>query len=271
MAFTLALAAAPASAQQVRDLGTSSRGLVSDSSALLAARDVVALMGLDCDVSSAALRGRTEDGASQYEVACRDRPGYLVAGQTAHNCLDLSGQNERVRRGESAGAFVPVCRLRASRNPLRHYSRMATEAGLDCRADQGGALGRSPAGGSIYEIGCPGTMGARIEQSAHGWTVTDCLTVRAQGGACRFTTGSEERATFRRWLVGSAAETCAPTQLRGMGRNSAGLDYFEIACAVGGPIVVGLDDSRRVATVLSCPDAAHIGDGCRAAYRTTGD
>lgn len=44
----------------------------------------------------------------------------------------------------------------------------------------------------------------------------------------------------------------------------AGLDYFEVACARGGPIVVGLNDRRGVANVLPCADAAHIGGGCRA-------
>ncbi len=263
-AFGFGLLATAASAQQIRDHGSTGRGLISDSSSLLAARDAVARAGLDCDVRSAALRGRSEDGVTQYEVACDNRPGYLIAGQTAHNCLALAGQNDRVRRGESAGSFVPACRLRANRSPMRHFSRMAAEAGLDCRTDQGVAVGLSPAGGAIYEIGCRGTMGARIEESADGWIVNDCLLVRAQGAVCRFTTEAEERVTFRRWLEGSAAEACAPTQLRAMGRNSAGLDWFEVACARGGPLVVGLNDSRRVANVLSCADAAHIGGGCRA-------
>lgn len=264
LAFGLSLLAAPASAQQVRDLGTTSRGLVSDGGTLLAARDAVAQTGINCDVTSAGFRGRSDDGASQYEVACRNRPGYLiVAGRTVYNCLALSGQNERVRRGESVGSFVPVCRLRANRNPIRHFHRMAAEAGLDCRVDEGVAVGLSPAGGAIYEIGCRGTMGAWIEESANGWIANDCLTVRAQGNDCRFTTAAEELTGFRRWLAGSAAATCTPTQLRGMGRNAGGLSYYEVACAGGGPIVVSLDGGRRVTNVLPCADALHIGGGCR--------
>lgn len=266
-ALGLTAAPAPASAQQIRDLGSTSRGLVSDSGALLAARDVVAQAGIDCDVTSAALRGRTDEGANQYEVACRDGPGLIVAGQTAFNCLALAGQNDRVRRGESAGALVPACRLRANRNPIRHYARMAAGAGLDCRVDDGAAVGLSPAGAAIYEIGCRESLGAWIEESAGGWIVKDCLAVRAQGTACRFTTGSEELAGFRQWLAGSAAGSCAPTRLRGMGRNAAGLDWFEVACAESDPIVVGLNEGRGVATVLSCADAAHIGGGCQAGRR----
>jgi hypothetical protein len=261
-------------AQQTLERTPTTRGLIRDTSVLMAARDAVARAGVDCHVTSAALLAVGDMGDRHYEVVCRDAPGYLiVAGtsNTAYNCLLLASQYERFERDGSSTRHLPACMLRSNRNPVRHIASMAARAGVDCRVDEGRVVGLTPAGNGTYEVGCRRTAGAWIEQAPDGWIVTDCLEVRARGDLCQFTTESEELAAFHRRLGGSAAEACAPTLLRAMGRNSAGLDYFEVACAVGGPIVVGLDDSRRVANVLSCPDAAHIGSGCRAAYRTSGD
>ncbi|WIY68533.1 hypothetical protein KB221_10545 [Aquidulcibacter paucihalophilus] len=144
---------------------------------------------------------------------------------------------------------------------------MATHAGMDCRVDEGRVVGLSPTGTTIYEIGCRRAPGAWIEQASGVWTVTDCLDVRSRGDLCQFTTESEEVAGFRPRLSGSAAEACAPTRVRDMGRNAAGLTWYELTCAGGDPIVVSLDAGRRVTNVLSCTEAAHIGDGCRAEVR----
>lgn len=262
----LSLTFSQALAQQTLERSPTTRGLIRDTSVLLAARDAAARAGADCHVTAAALRGMDSFGDRQYEVACRNGPGYLiVAGTspTAYNCLLLASQNERF---ESAGASTrqaPACLLRANRNPVRHFAAMATRAGLGCRVDEGRVVGLSPAGSPIYEIGCWRAVGGWIEQDSNGWIVTDCLEIRSRGDVCRFTAESEEVAGFRRWLEGSPAEICAPTRLRGMGRNAAGLTYYELTCSTGAAMIVSLDAGRRVTNVLSCTDAAHIGDGCR--------
>ena len=257
----------PALAQQTLERSPTTRGLIRDTSVLLAARDAAARAGADCDVTGAVLRGRDSFGDRQYEVACREGPGYLiVAGMTniAHNCLLLASQNERFERERASTRQAPACLLRANRNPVRHFASMATRAGLDCRVDEGRVVGLSPAGSATYEIGCRRAGGAWIEQGSAGWTVTDCLEIQSRGDICQFTAESEEVAGFRRWLEGSPAEVCAPTRLRSMGRNAAGLTYYQLTCSDGAAIIVGMDTGRRVSNVLSCADAAHIGDGCRA-------
>lgn len=259
----------PALAQQTLERSPTTRGLIRDTSVLLAARDAAARAGADCDVTGAALRGRDSFGDRQYEVACREGPGYLiVAGttNTAHNCLLLASQNERFEREGASTRQASACLLRANRNPVRHFASIAARAGMDCRVDEGRIIGLSPVGNTIYEIGCRRAPGAWIEQAPGAWTVTDCLDVRSRGDLCQFTTEPEELAGFRPRLAGSAAERCAPTRVRDMGRNAAGLTYYELTCAGSAPVVVSLDAERRVTNVLSCTGAAHIGDGCRADY-----
>lgn len=264
---SLSVTFSPALAQQTLERSSTTRGLIRDTSVLLAARDAAARAGADCHVTAAALRGRDSFGDHQYEVACRDGPGYLiVAGTTniAHNCLLLASQNERFEREGASTRQAATCLLPANRDPMRHFTSIAIRAGMDCGVDEGRVVGLSLEGNPIYEIGCRRAPGAWIEQAPRDWIVTDCLDIRSRGDLCQFTSESEELADFRRGLAGSVAEACAPTRLRDMGRNRSGLTYYELTCAGGAPVVVSLDPGRRVTSVLSCTEAAHIGDGCRA-------
>jgi hypothetical protein len=267
LALALSLVAAAASAQQTLDETPTTRGRVRDTATLLAAQDAAARAGIDCVVTSASLRGKDGFGDRQYEAVCREGPGYLIVDgvrPAAHSCLLLASQSDRFQRGEPSSRPAPTCVLRGNRNPVRHFASMAAEAGMDCRVDEGRVVGLSPAGNTIHEIGCRRAPGAWIEQASGGWVVTDCLDIRSRGDLCRFTTEPEELAGFGPRLAGSAAEACAPTRVRDMGRNAAGLTWYELTCARGAPIVVSLDAGHRVTNVLACTDATHIGDGCRA-------
>ena len=267
LAMGLSLLAATAEARQTQERDPTSRGRIRDTTALLAARDAAARADIACDVTNAVVRDVGESGSRHYEVVCRNAPGYLIVASTsttAYNCLLLASQAERSGRDGAATAEAPTCRLRANRDPVRHLAPLAARAGMNCRVDEGRVVGLSGDQSPIYEIGCRGAIGAWIEQAPGGWIVTNCLEVRSRNDVCQFTTEREELAGFRRWLAGSPAQTCGPTRLRSMGRNAAGLSYYEVGCADGAPLVVGLDADRRVGTILPCADAAHVGDGCRA-------
>lgn len=260
----LSLLACPASAQDRNGRNPTTRGLLGDPEVLRAAQAEVVRIGVDCDVTDAVLRAQGENGERQYEVACRDGPGYLILSTTvtAWGCLLLASQNERFGREGRSGS--PTCRLPRNRNSVRHYASFAARAGVPCRVDEGRVVGLAPDGGPIYEVGCRNAVGAWIEQNAGSWTVTDCLDIRFRGGNCQFTTVTEERAAFGDLLRTSPARDCTPISLRGMGRNAGGLAYVEVACGSGAEIVVSMDSDRRVIDVLPCADAAHIGGGCRA-------
>lgn len=270
LGVALGLVATAASAQRSLGETPTTRGRVRDTATLLAAQDAAARAGADCVVISASLRGMDSFGDRQYEAVCREGPGYLIVdgtSPTAHSCLLLASQSDRFQRGEPSSRPAPTCVLRANRNPVRHFASMAAQAGMDCRVDDGRVVGLSPAGDTIYEIGCRRAPGSWIERASGVWVVTDCLDIRSRGDLCRFTTEPEELAGFHPRLAGSAAEACAPTRVREMGRNAAGLTWYELTCAGGAPVVVSMDDGGRVTTVLSCTDAAHIGDGCRTEVR----
>lgn len=265
LTIALGFLASPAWAQRTLERSPTTRGMVRDTSTILAARDAADRAGADCRVTEAALRGIDTAGDRHYEIACRDGPGYLIVAGTrdiAYDCLMLESQNARLAREGRSERSSPVCTLRSNQNPTRHLASMAARAGMDCRVDGGRVVGISPDQNPIYEIGCRGTAGAWIERAAEGWAVTNCIEVRSRGDVCQFTSETEELLGFRQRLAGSAAQACAPTQLRAMGRNAVGLSYFEVTCGRGESLVVGLDEAHQVTNILSCAEAAHIGSGC---------
>lgn len=257
--FGLIVSASPATAQEVRDLGTTMRGRIGrDATAAFAAREAADQAGVSCSVTNGILRGRDAGGATHYEVACADSPGFIVIGgppYRAISCLALSA-NGRAARGPA------TCRLRENADLRRHYARMAASAGVACVVDAGRLAGLSPRGATIYEIGCAGPSGYWLEQSGTGWLVTECLTVSSQGGECRLTSRQEDRAAFRSRLAQTELERCDVAEVRAMGQSDEG-SYFEVRCGAARNIVVGFDPSGAFREVIPCADAALIGGGCQ--------
>lgn len=215
--------------------------------------------GRSCQVTEAIVVGRDLEHKAVYEAACADGPGFVVVDRRhpiAVPCAELvSGQGRR----DLDVDFVAVeqCRLRSNQPDLTHFAALAAEAGVTCRVDQAAEIGRS-----TYEIGCDGADGYWIEQTATGWTRTDCLKVVGQGGACRFTTAEEQGQTLSAKLGGSPAAGCSVSQAVYVG--AAGSDhYYEARCGDGAGYMLRMGDDGALRQTFACEDAAHIGGGCQ--------
>jgi hypothetical protein len=140
---------------------------------------------------------------------------------------------------------------------------LARQAGLDCRVDAGAMIGLTPEGGRLYEAGCADAEGAWLERTAGGgWRITDCLTVVARGGACRFTTEAESLAAFETRLSEAGETGCRPARLRHMGQGPSG-PLYEVGCrGEGDGVVARFNADGRIGEVLPCEAAKHIGGGC---------
>lgn len=163
LCIALIAGASPGGAQEVRDLGTTTRGrLGSDATVTAAAQEAIDRAGVSCRVTNGRLRGRDASGTTHYEVACSDGPGFIVVGgppYEATSCLLLEGARRR-----SGG----TCRLSGNADTRRHYARMAASAGVDCVVDRGRFVGMSPQEGFIFEVSCagPGGSGSRTPPTA---------------------------------------------------------------------------------------------------------
>lgn len=245
-----------ATAQEVRDHGTSTRGLVRDGWAVAEASALLAQTSVTCLVADARLRGRDERGSAQYEVACDDGPGFLVVTApriAAISCLALA---------TGGGPRAPTCRLPANRNVLAHFRRAASAAGVVCRVDRGRYVGLTTGGAEIYEIGCDGLAGGWVVWSRGDASFKSCLIVEVEGGTCTLTSAAERLATAAQLLRGSAVETCAPVEARFMGA-SAGIQHYEVRCRAGDHVVARLPREGGPPDIVPCEAATLIGGGCR--------
>ncbi len=250
----------PAPPAQSRSRG--SRALPG-ASVKLEAQTVAVAAGLDCQVASAISLGRDPVGRAVYEVTCVRGPGYLLHDgypPRGYDCVALAGQADASAARAPAAPLLATCRMTANRNVLAVLREFAREAGIACEIDEGAMAGQSPTGARIYEIGCDGVDGSWLEQTATGWTTTECLVVRAQNGTCRFSTEDEGVTTVRAWVAG-AGPACDITRVRYMGGSADGA-FYEVGCAMGPGSVIRLDAARAVQDVLPCPDATHVGGGC---------
>lgn len=253
-------------AQQSLDRTATSRGRIADASGLLEAQDAVARVGVDRVVQRAVVRASNSRGERHYEVACSNGLGYFVVtgrSEQIHSCLLLASQYDRLAQSGESTRNAPICELATNADRSRQLAGIARDAGLTCEVDGGRVVGVSPIGSPIYEVGCRDEVGAWIERSPGGWSVVDCIEVRARNDACNYTSSTEEAVVFGRWLNGSAAGDCAPVGVEAMGRNAAGTVYYEVTCTAGDDLVVGLSPERQVTSVRRCAEAAHIGNGCR--------
>jgi len=191
---------------------------------LASAQAQVAAAGVDCQVTEATNPGLIGE-AQVYEAACASGPGYILIASTppqAFNCLELAGTAYLARLNDPAADVGQQCAMPANQNGLAVIGGWAREAGVTCTVDEALAVGKSDANNVVYEVGCAGVDGYRLEKANGQWALQDCLQIVSAGGSCRFTTAEEQNATLQAKLSGTEAANCAVQQVRVMGSNANG-------------------------------------------------
>ncbi|MFC5371511.1 hypothetical protein ACFPIF_03050 [Brevundimonas faecalis] len=224
-------------------------------------------LGNTCQISEAKLLGQSADAnkTSMYEIACATGPGYIVLGSTppsATDCLVLAASAQQARARDPEADVGTQCTLPANDNAQAVFASYAKEAGMDCAIDGAAIVGAASDGAIVYEIGCAGTEGARIQKSATGWTRSSCFELASINTACRFTTPAELAATLKGWLAGSEAANCDVQQSRFMGQNANGV-FYEASCAGADGVIVRFNAEKAVQQVYPCATAQPIGGGCK--------
>lgn len=227
------------------------------------AQELVTAAGATCQVSEAALLGTAPDGASYYEVGCAVAPGFIVASTTppaALNCFELISSARNAREADPAADVGTECKMPANMAMLPVVTGYAQSAGVPCAIDDAIATGKTETG-LVFEVGCAGAQGYRLENEAGAWKKIDCLQLTSAGATCKFTTPEEISASVKGWLAGSDAAACDPTQTRVMGTNTRGT-FYEVKCTGDVGYVFLTNAEQAVQQVYACADAAHIGGGC---------
>ncbi|MNE11430.1 hypothetical protein D3C80_1041880 [compost metagenome] len=237
-----------------------------DPAAVLAqAQGFLTAANTNCQATEAKLLGQTAEKISLYEAVCATGPGYIVVGSTPPetlDCLVLASQADKKRQADPAADVGTVCTLPANDNAMAVFTAYAREAAVPCQVDQGAVIGATSDGAFVYEIGCAGADGYRIQRASTGWEKTECLQVLQQNATCSFTTPAEQAATVKSWLTGSEAAACDVQQVRLMGFNNNGR-FYEATCAGADGVIVRFNTEMAVQQVYPCAIAEKIGGGCK--------
>ena len=246
---------------------------------LAAAQQLFAANGIPCQMTEANLRGQTPDTRSMYEVVCTNGFGYLSltglaastdeAGQAKAaiepvfiECIEAQVTYDRAIAASAEAAPPPKCDLPANQNFIPVFAAMSAEAGIACTVDQGTIVGRK-AKTSVYEIGCAGADGYRINRAAQGWEVASCLELANANVTCDFTTKPEQLATVKTWLAtNEKTAACDINNVRYMGSNPNG-SFYEAACNGAEGFITRMDNAKTIEEVYPCSEAEKIGDGCK--------
>lgn len=224
---------------------------------------LVAEAGLACNIREVDLRGYDARGDGLYEIACREGAGYLILDArpaVVHPCLMLQGIRLDRRPGRMRQANPPQCQLAGNTDPVPELMARARDAGIDCDIDAVAVLGLDTDRHPLIEVGCRDRAGAWL-QGADSRTVTSCLIVEAQGGACGLTDAAERAREARLWLAGTEAADCDVTEAVFRGRTPEA-EVYEVLCAAGEGLTFGRTDNGRLSDVRTCGASAAVGRPC---------
>ena len=234
--------------------------------AAMAAQRIATGAGVSCRVVEANVIGQTTDSQRiTYEAACATGPGYILVNSVppeARDCVLLAGQAEADRAANPNADVGVQCVIAQNKDIARAVAGYATEAGIACTVDAGAPLGRTAENTLIYEVGCAGLDGYRIEKTATGWTKTECAVIATQNSTCRFSTAEEAVATLKARMAGSDAAACDVVQSRYVGA-AAGDTIYEARCGAGNGLFVRFTPEFTVRQTYACEIAQRIGGGCR--------
>ncbi len=234
--------------------------------AAMAAQRIANAAGVTCQVVEANVIGQTTDRQRvTYEAACASGPGYILVNSIppeARDCVLLAAQAEADRAANPNADVGAQCVIAQNKDVARAVAGYAAEAGIACTVDEGAPLGRTADNTLIYEVGCAGLDGYRIEKTATGWSTTECAVIVTQNSTCRFSTAEEQAATLKARVAGSEAEACDVVQARYIGA-SAGDTLYEAKCGAGNGVIVRFTPEHVVRQVFPCEAAQRIAGGCR--------
>jgi len=277
--MALALIAPEAASAQTRGRPAAAAAATPEQN-IAAAQAAATAAGLACQVTEATLLGSAAGASGNlYEAACATGPGYLITASTppqAIDCVLLASQlakaaanapaaaapepQRRGRRSAEPEVKTVACALPANLDLLRVQAEYAREAGIACQVDQATPIGAAPDGAIVYEIGCAGSDGYRINKEGGVWTKVECLKLVSANGTCEFTTTAEQSATVQALLVGTDADDCAVEQARFMGGNANG-EFYEAKCGGGTGYILRVKEAKTE-QIYSCATARQIGGGC---------
>jgi hypothetical protein len=244
------------------DAGMKAKGMA-------AAPGLVTAAGLDCQPSAAAQLGQQNDpkthtSSTIFEIACKDREGFLVidhAGKAPpdpYTCLEMEGT--------PAGNLK--CSLPENANPAAGLQPIVAKVNTTCQVAKARVLGHSQQGKQTFlEVACQDGDGFIVTASdplstTQPVAMQPCLAyAESQNIKCTLTDAAAELARVDQ-LAAQSGKTCQVKDRRYMLTTQDGMNFYEIACQDGKGYVLQQAAAGNLVKTIDCANADYVGGGC---------
>ncbi len=210
-----------------------------------------------CQVTESSLLGQREDETKLYEVACATGPGYILVAvegaPTAADCVLQSSLAWQLRQENPEADVGLQCALPGNQNRVQVISAYGQQAGVSCETDEAVAWNTT-----VYEVGCAGADGYRLEKSETGWSAMPCWRYALiASDTCKLSTAEENRMEWPKLVANTEIAACNIEDVAWMGDNPERGAFYELKCSTGEGVIVRFHEGATQ-QVYSCVDAVQI-------------
>lgn len=221
----------------------------------------------DCAAAEARFMGGNQNGRF-YELKCASGAGQVVrlsqdgAFQQAYDCAQAANIGDGCTLTDAATAVAAQAEARAAR---------LAELGFTCSITQQRVIGAESSTGSPREVseyqcsdkplGMVTLLPATGSDNAEQW---DCLTAKARGVTCQYTTDDQLKAALGQMLQADG-KSCQVAEFRiSGGMATAAGEVIEVKCDGGQGYIAEFPATRQSAgQVQTCAQSAAAGEACR--------
>ena len=230
---------------------------------------LIAAAGVRCTPTAARVGASvmTADKAPAkiYEVACSEGMGYVFIAKTkgdeaptAYNCMMAA------QPGPDGKLTALACKLPENAHPELGLQGLVTQTGRACQVATARLIGVG-ATQTYYEVACKDGAGfilqAPLKPGGPPLSATSCLAFGPESKVkCTLSTPAAQLAAVD--ALAAATGKCTPKDKRYVATDSAGTDYFEVACTDGKGYVLHTDVSGHLKETIDCAVAGGIAGGC---------
>ena len=203
--------------------------------------------------------------AKIYEVACQEGMGYVLIAKTkgteapqAYTCMMAA------QPGADGKPTPLACKLPANAHPELGLQPLVAQTGHACEVDKARTIGMG-ANQTYYEVACKDGSGyiLQVPLKAGGPAIsaTTCLAFGPESKVkCTLSSPAGQLAVVD--SLAAATGKCTLKDKRYVATDSAGTDYFEVACADGKGYILHADATGHLKETIDCAVASGIAGGC---------
>jgi hypothetical protein len=234
---------------------------------------LIAAADLTCTLKDARAIGSSTSGASYYEVACQQGPGFILSKAPAGTTPPVSA-TPCIEAMDGSGI---TCKLTTKADIVASIAKLAAQSNKPCEVSDARYVGSSSTTGeTFYEVACGTAAGFMVQTNKAGafQAAIDCANASGIAGGCKMTDTTKaqtQEATLYSGLAKAGGFNCDVSKYRFIGMYpDPKAEVVELACTnrPDGAVALFPVDTKIKATFTDCVRATKYGDSA-ACHLTT--